>query len=183
MKIQYAVIIALLLLIAVVIIYRKKIFVMVLKPQQEGEISLLHKKAQPIFKKFISRIENETDYNVIITDGYRTFAEQAKQHEIDPRNPEAGQGYHPYGMGIDINASNGTTYLRKSSSKQLWIDSGIPKIAQEMNLRWGGNFSNYYDPIHFDLGNYFNINTLYNLAIAQFGTNWNNIEGNQVKLT
>lgn len=183
MKIQYAVLIAFLLLIAVVILFRKRIFVMVLKPQQEIYISELHEKAKPIFRKFISRIENETDYNVILTDGYRTFAEQAQQHEIDPRNPEAGQGYHPYGMGIDINASNGTTYLRKSTPKQLWIDSGIPKIAQEMNLRWGGNFSNYYDPVHFDLGNYFNISMLYNLAIAQFGTGWDNIKGNEIKLT
>lgn len=166
----------------ILVVFRKKIFALFLAPEQRKYIAQLHKKAQFKFEKFIERVEKETDYNVIITDGYRTFADQEKEHEIDPNNPPAGEGLHGYGLAIDINATNGTSYLRKSSSKIDWENTGIPQIARDMGLRWGGDFKNYYDPVHFDLGNDYDASHLKELAFAQFGTNWDDIMGNEVKI-
>lgn len=83
----------------------------------------------------------------------------------------------------DINATNGTSYLRKASSKEAWEATGIPNIARDMGIRWGGDFKTYYDPVHFDLGNDYDVKHLKELAFEQFGTNWNDIKGNEIKLT
>lgn len=189
MKAQHVKHIVLIVIIIVVVptvilvLFRKRIFGFFLAPEQKKYIEQLHKKAQFKFSKLIDRIEKETDYNVIITDGYRTFADQQKEHEIDPRNPPAGDGFHVYGLAIDINATNGTSYLRKASSKEDWENSGIPNIAREMGFRWGGDFKTYYDPVHFDLGNDYDSNHLKELAFEQFGTNWDDIKGNEIKLS
>lgn len=170
--------------IIILVLFRKRIFGYILKPEQEKYIAQLNKKVQFKFEKFIDRVEKETDYNVIITSGYRTFAEQQKLHDEDPQNnPKPGGSMHNYGGAIDINAVSGTNYLRKSSSIEAWEKSGIPQIAREMGFTWGGDFKSYHDPVHIGLDRTYDINKLREEAIAMFGTDWNNIKGNQVKLT
>lgn len=164
-------------------LFRKRIFGFILKPEQKGYIDKLHKKAQFKFSKFIDRVEKETEYNIIITDSYRSFLEQQKEHEADPNNPAPGHSMHDFGFAIDINATNGTSYLRKSSSKEAWEKTGIPNIARDMGLVWGGDYKSYHDPVHFDMSNDYDVNHLRDLAFAQFGTKWEDINGNQVKIT
>ena len=57
-------------------------------------------------------------------------------------------------MAFDFNPTlaNGTTIM-SSASKETWIQSGVVQIGESVGLRWGGNFSENYDPIHFDFGN------------------------------
>lgn len=167
----------------VLAIWRKQIFGFFLRPEQEKYIQTLHAKAQKKLRRFIDRVEKETDYNVIMTDAYRTFAEQQKEHLADPRNPAPGDSLHDFGFAIDINATDGMSYLRKSTSKEKWEASGIPQIARDMGIKWGGDYVSYYDPVHFDLSNDYDVKELKALAFAQFGTEWDKIQGNQIQLT
>lgn len=185
-QVKHIVLIGLIVIVVPIIIlalFRKRIFGFFLKPEQEVYISKLHKKAQAKFRKFIDRVEEETDYNVIITDGYRTFLEQQKEHEEEANNPAPGHSLHDFGFALDINATNGTSYLRKSSSKEAWEKTGIPQIAREMGFIWGGDYKSYHDPVHFDLSKDYDVNQLRALAINQFGDNWDDIQGNKIKLT
>ena len=36
------------------------------------------------------------------------------------------------------------------NNRKPWVESGIPKIATDLGMRWGGNFQNYVDCVHFD---------------------------------
>ena len=110
-------------------------------------------------------------YKVRVTDGYRTFQESIKLKKENPKNATAGFSLHNYGAALDINVSYGDNWLRKSSSKADWEKTGIPQYAKnKYNLRWGGDFNGYHDPIHFDLENIYPVNKLYAQAIKQFGS-------------
>lgn len=181
--IKIAIWVGVIIILALLFIFRRKIFTVLLTSQQEYYIKDLHPKVQNEFRRFVRRVEKDTGYKIIFTSGYRTFAEQQKEYEADSSNAAPGYSFHEFGMASDINATNGTDYLRKGSSKEAWEKSGIPQIAREMGFRWGGDFASYYDPVHFDRGNDYDVNTLRELAINQFGSNWNDIEGNKIKLT
>jgi hypothetical protein len=84
------------------------------------------------------------------TSGARSAAAQNRLHEADSRNPAAGGSSHEWGRALDVNFTKGAVTLLKSTPKAVWVASGIPFLASLCGLRWGGNFSNYYDPIHFD---------------------------------
>ena len=36
------------------------------------------------------------------------------------------------------------------NNRATWINTGLPDLAKNYGLRWGGEFSTGYDPIHFD---------------------------------
>lgn len=116
-------------------------------------VETLHPKARKDFKEFISKVEKKLGLQVIATSGYRTWAKQAELHRHNPSNATAGNSSHNYGFALDINVldKNGKNILRKSSSKSQWINSGIVPMAKKMGFKWGGDFSNYHDPIHFYL--------------------------------
>lgn len=107
------------------------------------------------FSAFVNAVESETDWHVVITSGYRTEEEQAVLNEKDARNADAGQSKHNFGKAIDVNLYKNkgltSTWLMKSSPKKRWEDSGILKLAEKNRLKWGGNFKNYYDPVHFEV--------------------------------
>lgn len=46
-------------------------------------------------------------------------------------------------------------------------------------MRWGGDFKEYHDPVHFDLENDYTANSLYALGLKKFG-NKDKIVGNAV---
>ena len=178
------IIIGAIVIVSLLFIFRNRIFRVLLSAEQELYIRNLHPKVQDKFRRFIRRVENETGYSVIITDGNRSYEDQLKEHNADPTNvPKPGGSLHGYGMAIDINATNGTTYLRKSSSIDAWNKSGIPQIAKEMGFKWGGDYLSYHDPIHFDLGNDYDIDYLIGLAQSQFGSDWQKMDGNKIRLT
>lgn len=153
-----------------------------IKPQQEKFLNNLHPDVQDQFRGFINTIQDKTDYVVIITSGYRTFAEQAELKKQNNKNAEPGLSYHNYGMALDINLQNGNKILRKNSPTSEWKSSGALAIADEFNLRWGGYFAGYDDRVHFDAGKQYNTSDLLRKAKLQYGTNLNNIQGNRVQL-
>ena len=114
-------------------------------------VEKLHPKARDKFKEFISRVEKELGLQIIATSGYRTFEHQARLKKQNPKNASAGNSSHNYGFALDVNVLDGSgkNILRKATSIKRWEDSKVVKIAKEMGFKWGGDFSNYHDPVHF----------------------------------
>ncbi|MFZ1527838.1 MAG: M15 family metallopeptidase [Ferruginibacter sp.] len=117
------------------------------------ELSLLEPVAQNIFNDFVTAIETETEWNVHINSGKRTPEQQAELKRKDPRNADAFSSKHVLGLAIDLNLYSTYTlqYIRKSDSREKWIATGVPAIAKRFGLKWGGDFKNYHDPVHFEI--------------------------------
>jgi len=153
-----------------------------LSAKQENFIKGLNPQVQEKFRKLIDTIENKLGYEVIITSGYRDFAKQQRLKEQNPKNARAGYSAHNYGIAIDVNVKKDGKQLYKNSPKQDWLATGIPQLAKKQGFRWGGDFENYYDPIHFGLGHIYETKDLLAQAQQKYGTNPNNIQGNQLTL-
>jgi hypothetical protein len=119
------------------------------------EINKLNAPASATFNAFIHQIESKTDWHVLIVSGYRDVEKQAMLKKMNPKNAEAGKSKHNFGKAIDICVFRRnvlfTKWLVKSSSKQAWEASQITEIAKAYKLNWGGNFSHYHDPVHFEV--------------------------------
>jgi D-alanyl-D-alanine dipeptidase len=117
------------------------------------------KKVNPesftILNAFINDIESKTGWKVIIISGYRDEAKQAILKKQNPKNASPEKSKHNFGKAIDINIyrRNGffTQWLSKNSSKKAWGKTKIVGLAQVYKLNWGGNFSHYHDPVHFEV--------------------------------
>jgi hypothetical protein len=107
------------------------------------------------FADFIKDIENNTEWKVYITSTYRTAKEQERLKKQDARNARAGQSKHNFAKAIDMGLFKNTffwqTWIVKSSAKERWQNSKVVEIAKRHKLQWGGTFSNYYDPVHFEI--------------------------------
>jgi D-alanyl-D-alanine carboxypeptidase/Family of unknown function (DUF5715) len=105
--------------------------------------------------QFIQDVENQTSWKVYITSTYRTFEEQAKLKKQDPQNASPGNSKHNFAKAIDIvlyqNTFWGQKWIEKKSKKEIWLSTRIVAIAKKHHLIWGGNFSKYYDPVHFEI--------------------------------
>lgn len=154
-----------------------------LNKQQADVINRLHYQVKHQFANLIYQIEKKTFYKVYMTSGYRTFAEQMILYLSDDRNAIAGTSYHNYGLAVDfVLQKDGVFVLDKASSKEGWINSGVVAIASELGFSWGGDFTGYFDPVHFDLRDVYPINDL--LATANLVSN-NDLEsviGNKIPL-
>lgn len=186
-KVKIAIIAAVVIIAAVIVInwevVKSYFLVMKLKGQQKEFIKNLNPQVKGLFSMFIHRVNKETPYEVYITSGYRSYAKQAQLHAQNPSNAPAGGSMHNFGLAIDINGvKDGVFTLKKATPKQEWLDSGIPQIAAEMGLTWGGNFQSYYDPIHFGFDGIIPIASLRQLAEQTYGTNPNEVEANQLNL-
>jgi len=108
---------------------------------------------QDKFEELIHRIHRETPYLVYITSGYRSTERQKALYKQNTKNARPGSSPHEFKRTIDINLIGPKGFIRKSDSKRTWQQTGVPKIADELGFRWGGNFNTYHDPVHFDLPN------------------------------
>jgi D-alanyl-D-alanine carboxypeptidase len=120
------------------------------------KIASVNSLAATVFSDFITDIERETDWKVMIVSGYRTEAEQAILKKINAKNASPGKSEHNLGKAIDIclYKKHNLIFVKwvvKSTGKNIWENTKILKIAEKYNLKWGGNFKNYYDPVHFEI--------------------------------
>lgn len=113
------------------------------------KVSELHPKVRNRVAKVLTEIEKKTGYVVDVTSGFRSTDLQSALSHDNPKNAKAGLSDHEYGFAVDINATKNGKRLVKASSRQTWIDSGIPKIFKDNGFKWGGDFKTYHDPIHF----------------------------------
>lgn len=157
---------------------RKEIMEFILTKEHEYFIKDLHPKAKTVMSNLLKMIMSK-GYNAIVTSGHRTFQDQVVQKKKNPKNAAPGLSTHNYGLAIDINLQKGTSFWKKKDTKEKWLETGIPQIAKEMGLRWGGDaFAGYHDPVHFDIP--LDTQILFAQAKKQFGNNPENIKGNEV---
>ncbi|MDZ7900015.1 MAG: M15 family metallopeptidase [Arcicella sp.] len=107
------------------------------------------------FVEFVSKIEKETSWKVYITSTHRTFEEQARLKRQDSRNASPGNSKYNYAKAIDIVLYQNTfweqNWIEKRSEKKRWLSTKVVDVAKKHSLTWGGNFSKYYDPVHFEI--------------------------------
>ena len=120
------------------------------------KIANVNEKTAPIFSNFIKEIEAKTDWKVILVSGYRTEAEQVILKKINAKNANPGKSEHNFAKAIDICLYKRknvlfTKWIVKSTNKTVWENTGVLEIAKKYNLKWGGEFKNYYDPVHFEV--------------------------------
>lgn len=99
------------------------------------------KEVHPILRYKISFVIREAEKNgeiVKITSAHRNPVHNASV---------GGAKYscHIPRSAVDMNIGN----LRMASPKSAW--KPYVDIAKAQGLRWGGDFSGYYDPVHFDI--------------------------------
>lgn len=150
--------------------------------QNEIIISNLHPSVRDLFRKFLAGIK-DLGFKPLLTSGYRSFEKQKKLHAQNPSNAQAGFSPHNYGFAVDLNliSLKKNTYIRKADSRAKWILTGVPALAKQLGLRWGGDFQTYHDPVHFDRLP-FDTAELRKRAIAQFGTDETKILGNKINI-
>jgi peptidoglycan L-alanyl-D-glutamate endopeptidase CwlK len=120
-----------------------------LAAHHEAYLQQLHPEVQDKFRELVAAVEG-SGYHVIITSGYRSFEKQAALHKENSANAQAGRSPHNYGLALDLNLQKGVGVWRKSTTKKEWENTGVPALAKSLGFRWGGNFTAYYDPVHFD---------------------------------
>lgn len=163
-----------------------------LRPELESFVSQLHYAYQSKFRSFLRDFEAQGNYLIIITSGYRSWAQQAVLKAQDPKhNATPGYSTHNYGLAIDLNLTdlNGNIVALKNSPDSVWMNTGILSFAQQRGFTWGGtSFGEYHDRVHFGLDGMFNKNTLYSMSLQQFGITTVNsttvatIQGNKLNL-
>lgn len=123
--------------------------------QELKDIERANPAAYAAFTAFIHDIEIKTEWRVLIVSGYRDEEKQALLKQMNPKNAAAGKSKHNFGKAIDICVFRRkglfTQWLVKGSSKRAWETSQITTIAKTYKFHWGGDFNNYYDPVHFEV--------------------------------
>lgn len=115
---------------------RRNILYPIFKANQYAYFKKLHPKYRPVFEKFVERCK-KAGYDIIFTSLIRNT-------DYD--------SYHHFGLSVDVNAIDPKgNRIVMASSDATW--KPIVDIAKDLGLRWGGDFKNYHDRVHFDAGN------------------------------
>ena len=131
-----------------------------LRPRNDPRIALAHPAFQKYIKAFIYKCWFSFGIKINLNSTYRNRAAQNRLIDEYKRGERsirpANYSYHLAGLAFDFNPiMPDGKWINSKAPKSSWISSQIPSIGKSLNLRWGGNFSSNYDPIHFDLGNVF----------------------------
>lgn len=119
------------------------------------EIGDLHTQFQPIVKEFIKGANSILgDYEVFITDGYRSNQEQTELYAKGRTKTgkivtyaKAGESPHNYGLAVDL------AFRRVGTKEAKWLISKYKKLtglAEESGLVWGGSWKKFKDNPHYE---------------------------------
>jgi hypothetical protein len=132
-------------------------------------LSELDPVARPTFRKFFEILTQKySGYKAIVNDVRRTWEQSYNLKKANSKNADPGRSQHNYGLAIDINIETPASTTKRTllkKNKTPWIEEGIDKVAIDAGLRWGGNFVDYIDCVHFDFG--YNIDTAYRQVTTQ----------------
>ena len=154
------------------------------KEKTSKNIDQLHPMFLPYVKTFIARACAELNVLIVVTSGYRSFAEQQRLKAKNKNNASAGSSPHNFGLAIDLNPrqydaatnSAGSTLAMKASGASTWNNTGVPKLWHSMGGFWKHKFSGgYQDPVHFDMKFGLKTSEWRSLASAQ-GKNGNEVD-------
>lgn len=122
------------------------------KPMARSSNEVFIQKMDPSVRNtvrvFLKEIE-AMGYEPVIRDSTRTYKEQQYYKKINPKNASAGSSSHEKGIAIDLDVYKNGKVLSKKTLKSVWISSGVPQLAEDYGMNWGGNFKNYADNNHF----------------------------------
>jgi peptidoglycan L-alanyl-D-glutamate endopeptidase CwlK len=117
----------------------------------------LHFQFQPLVKEFLKKANEflkSKGWEIFITDGYRSFEEQAgifAQGRTTPGKIVSyampGWSWHNYRLAVDIAFRNEETPL-EYNLPELYQEVG--RIGKEMEFTWGGDFTIIVDRPHFE---------------------------------
>lgn len=120
-------------------------------PATEKELSRLDVTFVLRVRAWLLLVKLILGLDALITDGARSPAEQDAQHRANPKNPAYNAnnpGSHVLLRAADLNFYSGSRLaLVKASPPSSWLP--VVRLAKLCGLSWGGNFSTYYDSVHF----------------------------------
>lgn len=120
-------------------------------PARWALVNGLHPQVQARFLALLHAIERHTGGQVVLTSGHR------------PNE----RSYHYFGLALDLNVVIGGRWYRMATPKPEWEATGVPALIRAAGFRWGGDFrTTPYDPVHIDLGNTYNLSTLWTRALG-----------------
>lgn len=152
-------------------------------PEHEKFIEKMHPQAQARFRCFLSDVY-KLGYEVRVWSAWRGWPDSLRIWQTNAavqRCCRPGHDYHFFGLAIDITLKDPKTgkQIRMASPRAEWEATGIGAVAKKHGLRWGIDFRNYYDPVHFDWP-VFPVSKLVELHKEQFGELEKN-KGNVIK--
>jgi hypothetical protein len=107
------------------------------------------------FDRFVTEIERNTEWKVLVISGLRTKDEQIQLKRDNPRNASFKKSRHVLGRAIDINLYKRVglrvVWLKKGSSIASWRQTNVHEIAKKHRLLWGGTYKTYHGPVHFEI--------------------------------
>lgn len=115
----------------------------------EAHIQSMDPAIRSTVRDFFKDIE-ALGYTPKIRDSVRTYEQQAYYKKLDKRNAAPGHSSHETGFAIDLDIYKNGKVLSKRTPRSFWVTSGIPKLAKEYGIIWGGNYKGYADNNHFD---------------------------------
>jgi hypothetical protein len=151
------------------------------KARNDARMSKLHPQFVPYLKAFIQQCWVKLKVKIYLGDGGALYRSPTKAKQMQAtwnawlakkpagstsseeykewkkKKPYAGKpavhSHHNTGTAVDFNPILPSgTWLNSKTKAKPWKDSGVVNIAKGMGMRWGGDFSGYYDPIHIDIG-------------------------------
>lgn len=118
-------------------------------------INTLHPLVKKSMLSFVLESQlSVPNYNIRITDYYRTIEEQNELYELGRSKPgnivtwaKGGYSYHNYGLAIDI------CFIDSEESAVYKIDlyNNIKQIYPKYNLEWGGEWDDKPDMPHYQM--------------------------------
>ena len=139
-------------------------------------VKFLHPLARSRQQVFLQNLLSEPKlkgYKIAISSTLRTFSQQDKLFKNGTTTSPAGKSQHNYGCAFDINIYDQETNVLICSNKtpgpknetiSIWTQLGIVDAAKRAGVKsWGGNFSSYFDPVHFGIA----VNTAASLKTAK----------------
>jgi hypothetical protein len=113
-----------------------------------GELNI---NTQNTWRKFLNELnEKYPGYTLIINATYRSYQRSIELKAQNPKNATPGRSSHNYAFAVDMNVKDTTGKVYRKKDRNPWVESGIPQLAKKCGLRWGGDFKNYVDCVHFD---------------------------------
>jgi hypothetical protein len=119
----------------------------------DKNIATLHPKIRPLAKQFILKAKGE-GINLIITDGFRTYAQQnylyaqgrtRKGKKVT--NAKGGQSNHNFGLAFDVVPFENGKINYESKNWQK-----IGRIGKSLGFKWGGDWQgDLVDLPHFEM--------------------------------
>ena len=142
----------------------------------EQAVQFLHPKARQKQLAFLTYMLQEPALKgarIDISSTLRTFAQQNDLYTRGVSTAKAGTSQHNYGCAFDLNVYDQKTGKLIASNKypggeqytkEVWVNLGIVNAAKKAGVpSWGGNFSSYFDPVHFGI----RVNTAASLETAK----------------